>query len=621
MRFLIALCILSLAATFTHGQDTGICIPARDTIISHNKSGFFRSDTLYKKIEKFSRRGNIVSRLVRSFVVFPTDVPNTPSIADPGHREDDRFIKNKGKIIREIHIFTIDPFNSHINDTVRSAANWLEESGNELHITTRKRVIRNQLLFRQGESLEPFKLSESERLLRTNSYISDARITVAENDCDDSVDVIVWAQDIFSINGSVSGDPSVPNGSASLNDQNFLGLGNNFGNKIWYDPKSYRPPLRYEGTYTIANIDRSHISSNLFYSNVDNGKTYRLGFNKPFYSSIVTWAGGYTLELHDQLYYNTNGKISYALSDLNDIWYGHAFNSKLAGKNEVLKTQYFLCGRATFFNFINKPYFTVPATFQNSNSYLISTGVSYRDYYKDNFIFAYGKTEDVPIGDILSYTGGVNFLDTRERYYHSVKLSKGAHFPGLGYIFGSAEAGGYVYNHQWEQSVLVLQSLFFTEVERIGSWKLRQFLSNKLILGYQRDTGEHLYLTDGSGLRGRNLPYTGIRKFSTNYEADLFAPKTVLGFRTVLVLFADFGMLSNAGQSLFNTRLYQGYGIGVRLKNEHLIFPTAQFSFIFYVNTRPGDGNLEYEYYYAGHAYYSFQNFNFGQPYTLGFNY
>ena len=624
MRFLVYtffVFFLTVSAAFGQNDSTyrvlkdSCALP--DTAI--HKAAILKSDTFYKKLEKFSQKKNVVSRLVRSFIIFPTDVRNTPVISDPKHKEDERFKSSTGKIIRQIHIVTIDPFNSHINDTSRSAANWLEKEGNSIHITTRQKVISNQLLFKPNDKLDAFKLSESERLIRANPYITDARIIVAEDDCDDSVDVIVWAQDIFSISGGAGANPAAHNGTMSLNDQNFLGFGNNFTNKFWYDPVLYHPPLRYEGNYTISNIERSHISSNFFFSDVNNGHTYQITLNRPFFSSIVKWAGGYNELWHDQVYTSTDGKTATAVSTLNDVWAGYAFNSRIAGKDAVNKTQYFICARAMLLNYIDRPYFPVPDKLDDNRTYLISTGVSYRDYYKDNFIFSYGKTEDVPVGNILSYTAGVNIFEGQQRFYTSVKLSKAAHITNVGYIQGSIEPGGFYYANSWNQSVIALQALFFTEVENLGRWKIRQYLSSKLTLGYKRDSGELLILNDGSGLRGTTLPYTGTKKFTTNYEADMFAPKTILGFRTVLVFFADIGMLSN--QAVFSSRVYQGYGIGLRLKNEHLIFPTAQFSFIFYVNTRPDNGDPGGEYYYAAHPYYKFQDFSFGAPYTLGFAY
>jgi hypothetical protein len=84
------------------------------------------------------------------------------------------------------------------------------------------------------------------------------------------------------------------------------------------------------------------------------------------------------------------------------------------------------------------------------------------------------------------------------------------------------------------------------------------------------------------------------------------------------VLFADLAIMGTDDRLLLRNRFVQGYGIGLRLKNEHLIFNFAQFSLAFYPNSFPID-TRSLQYYYTGHSYYRMQDFGFGQPNILGF--
>ena len=74
---------------------------------------------------------------------------------------------------------------------VYSAANWL-------HVQTRERVIRRELLFEVGDCVDRLRLSESERLIRNFPFIESARVTARERS-DGDVDVVVEARDDWTL--------------------------------------------------------------------------------------------------------------------------------------------------------------------------------------------------------------------------------------------------------------------------------------------------------------------------------------------------------------------------------------------------------------------------------------
>ena len=109
-------------------------------------------------------------------------------------------------------------------DTVRS---WLQDGGNALHIETKEWLITNQLLFSHGEILVPFDIEESERIIRQSPYVYDVRIVPRKIENNpDSVDIMVYVQDIWSIYGDVVYSPANDAGRIRVNDINFLGFGN-----------------------------------------------------------------------------------------------------------------------------------------------------------------------------------------------------------------------------------------------------------------------------------------------------------------------------------------------------------------------------------------------------------
>ncbi|RYD73713.1 MAG: hypothetical protein EOP53_19605 [Sphingobacteriales bacterium] len=272
-------------------------------------------------------------------------------------------------------------------------------------------------------------------------------------------------------------------------------------------------------------------------------------------------------------------------------------------------------------NFIdkNKLRTDVAELFHNETVYLGSVGYSFREYYKDRFIFGFGRTEDIPLGKQAVYTAGISNVDGIKRFYSGIKLSYAKTHSSLGYLYSSIETGGYLHNKDVEQGVVGLQILYFTNLIPVGRWQIRQFWLNRFTLGYNRKPGEQLNINEGQGLRVfASDRIGGTQKLVSNYELNFFTPYTPLGFRIVPVVFVDFALIGTKDNPFYNSRFYQGYGLGVRLKNEHLVFRTFQLSLHYYPGAKDF-GTKEFKYFHTEHSYYSFPGFEIGAPYTLGF--
>src|SRR5210317_2255965 len=76
--------------------------------------------------------------------------------------------------------------------------NSLYRLANRWHVVTRDSVLRNQLLFRPGDKFEARLLEESERLLRQNSFLYDAKIEPLSY-ADGIVDIRVRTRDLWTL--------------------------------------------------------------------------------------------------------------------------------------------------------------------------------------------------------------------------------------------------------------------------------------------------------------------------------------------------------------------------------------------------------------------------------------
>jgi hypothetical protein len=76
--------------------------------------------------------------------------------------------------------------------------NWAYRSANRVHVRTREGVIRRELLFREGDCYVPALLEDSERILRSLSFIADADV-FAIRQPDGTHHVVVETRDEWSI--------------------------------------------------------------------------------------------------------------------------------------------------------------------------------------------------------------------------------------------------------------------------------------------------------------------------------------------------------------------------------------------------------------------------------------
>ena len=67
----------------------------------------------------------------------------------------------------------------------------------------------------------------------------------------------------------------------------------------------------------------------------------------------------------------------------------------------------------------------------------------------------------------------------------------------------------------------------------------------------------------------------GTNRMILNTETVLFSPYHPLGFRIAFFGFADFGLIGYS-PNIFKNEFYTSLGIGVRLRNERLVFNTIQ---------------------------------------------
>ena len=187
----------------------------------------------------------------------------------------------------------------------------IDKMANKLHFVTRDAVIRRELTFVEGDTLDGDLIEESERNLRDLDFFVSAEIR-AEYVGTDSVDVVVVTQDQWSmIPGFI-----LASGGGLTEVGGFLEEFNLFG---------YGKDLFIEGVYqsdvdgtrwSFGYTDPQFLSSRwTLYSIVTTGpliEGYELFLKRPFYSVDTRWSyggGGYSTKEIDRLF-NDGDEIS-----------------------------------------------------------------------------------------------------------------------------------------------------------------------------------------------------------------------------------------------------------------------------------------------------------------------
>ena len=174
---------------------------------------------------------------------------------------------------------------------------WLYRWANRLHIVTRDQVIRNQVLFENGDPYSGRLLEETERIVRSNRFIYDAKVEPLRYE-NGVVDVKVTTQDVWSLTPDVSFSRSGGENRTALGieETNLLGRGQLLRLK-WIDNVD-RTSTQFD--FEDRNLGSSWVSAFLRVADSSDGETQFLSIVRPFHELDARWSGGGWVSLDDR---------------------------------------------------------------------------------------------------------------------------------------------------------------------------------------------------------------------------------------------------------------------------------------------------------------------------------
>ncbi|WKN41963.1 hypothetical protein [Tunicatimonas pelagia] len=512
-----------------------------------------------------------------------------------------------GKYVGNIYLKKIDIFGPSVTDTARQAASKLSQFYNQIHINTQDQVLKNNLLLEKGDALTPERLADNERVIRSLRFIRDARLIVqprANNA--DTVDLLLITEDVIPYTFDAAPEGFIE-GSVEATNVNVLGTGHELSNAIIVAPDE-SPRVGYEGRYRIPNVRGSFIEGELRYRYTmwDHIRSFTL--SRRFVVPDIRYAGGIDVS-YNRLTTLDPWVNSYPILDTfsrpenipfirygifnQDYWLSRSFGVR----NFDDRTRLIAAARYNRQYFFERPEVaanTNPA-FHHRDLLLFGAGFSRRYYTTETLVYTYGRTEDIPIGQLAEVIAGPEYGEFYNRYYTGVLYSRGGFIPALGYVSASANWGGFWRNNSLEDGVFRLQLTSFSYLIHRRRTRYRVFLKADYTQGVNRTQNVDfrlglVTLNNEEGIRGlEGWVLEGNERLAISLETVAYPPVNFYSFRMACFVFADAGLIAQTDERLFRTPSYQGLGFGFRVRNENLAFETFQVRFAFYPRTPEGE--------------------------------
>jgi hypothetical protein len=572
-------------------RDTVLVLPkSRNLRIESNP--YNQSDSFYKSIRTQANK-NIVTKTLGNLVLISAGKKSQAADTADFRTSVGYFMPYAGKRLAHIRYKQVDVLAGSVWDTTLISTSLVSNTLNALHVKTKDNIIADNLLFQEGDTLQPLNLADTERILRSLPSIEDAKIYVIPSSQDtNDVSLLVVTKDIFSWGLGLT-LMSAEKYRLRVINRNVLGWGAELKYALLYDHVS-NPPVAHDFQYYVYNIEGSFISGTFNYIYSQKSQVLGLSFRRTFISPEIKYIGSLDLCRNRDLMTFTNDGISsseYVKSFNQDLWVGRVLLlGKLTERNNLI-----LSGRFNRIAYDGRPDIAGVQTYLYNNSLLLGRlSLAHINYFKSRMIYSFGRTEDVPFGFLVQGTCGYERSELANRYYFGSDFSWANQLSNLGYLGFSAEFGIFKHLQNFEQGVLNVRLLYLSRLINLNPFHMRQIIKLFFTNGINRSTVESLNLKDKLTGWSATEP-TGKSNLIVNLENETFTPWYFYGFRFAFFAYADFALLSRRAFITSPTAFYSQVGLGCRLNNESLVFKTLNFRLGYFVRAPQGQASWNFE--------------------------
>lgn len=483
----------------------------------------------------------------------------------------------EGKTIRSIDV--------NIRDIFEDPHNFIYRSANSLKISTRQRIVRQELLFKKGDSYNRFSIEESERNLRRLKFLREAEITgVADGEY---VDIQVSVRDTWTLipqfaYSSGTGDTRF---LAGLAESNLLGYGNRL--ELLYEEEEDRESVaavfdsqRLSGEYDLLSgiFDR------------DDGERFVFNLDKPYRSFLEKEAWSFGANVGDtigRLFYAGDERYIFRQKE-NDLGAWYSFSK---GNSERKIRRYYLGYRyqdKTFSQATAQDYDNLdldPALVSNDPASLAEdrryTGPTFKikqtvpNFISMNYIDRFERVLDYNLGpeDTLSFFFAPRVVGSSDdALIVTGNRSQGKAFSKGSFIRGEFGFATRFAEDAFENSLARLELKYYNV---LGPLYLRDFFLGKhtfaaaffIDYGYDLDADRELLIGGDNALRGYEAKtFTGDKRIALNIEQRLHIAENVWDLISFgAAFFAEAGGATERSfGNLIADEIYADFGAGLR---------------------------------------------------------
>lgn len=481
-----------------------------------------------------------------------------------------------GKTIEVVIVHQVARFDPYWDADQGSSQKIFNSATKPFHSYTKDRLIREYLLFEQGQALDPFLLADSERMLRRLDFINDVRILLVplSGEKDDSVVVVVETRDKypFGITGKFK---DVNRYDLNLNFSNIGGYGVRLENKLKYRG-DMEPNSGYQGRLSKENIRGSFVDLFLMYEDSWQFLSRMMAVQRNLVHPGIRWVGGGAWEYTDL---RDNGGIPRKFQR-GDYWFGHAIPlNKQRSTEQSARPMLIPAVRYLKVDFLEAP----EASADSNTAYLDTrdylAGITYQRFknFKTSYLFKMGETEDIPSGFTAKLSGGYQEREVYDRASGFMQMAYAKVRSGGSITMAGVDLGGYFHKYRIEDGSLNVIAAHYTRLMGGGSYRHRFYARAGYTLAFQRNNDGSLVLGDITGLRGLdNNLVLGNQRLIVNLESRVFTPWSVMGFRFMLFGYADVGTVGGEEDPVVQNKIYSSIGLGFRINNPDLVLPSTQ---------------------------------------------
>jgi hypothetical protein len=149
-----------------------------------------------------------------------------------------------------------------------------------------------------------------------------------------------------------------------------------------------------------------------------------------------------------------------------------------------------------------------------------------------------------------------------------------------------------------EEGVILFDLTRFSRIYRVGKYKIRHQTEGGYARQFNQVQKRQLNINEINGISGfRADSLVGDRRLIFNTQVIAFSPWKILGFKLAPIARIDLAYLARQNEVMFQHQHFlSGFLLGMRARNENLIFNTIEARIIFYPNTVEGISQLRFDF-------------------------